>query len=126
VRAPALTREAIFDALLKKRTYATTGQRIYVEFKTTGEVGDVTVAAPSPIRYAEVIRLDRATRQYSVVVRWDSPGKLLQTRFRRDPAAVDAAMYYLRAELSEPVRGRPVRAWSSPIWLASDRASPRR
>jgi hypothetical protein len=117
VRAPALTREAVFDALLAKRTYGTTGQRVYLEFNASGDSGTVLVAAPSPIRYAEVMRLDRTTKQYSVAARWDAPGKLLQSKFR-DSAGAGAAMYYLRAELTEPVRGRAVRAWSSPIWIA--------
>ena len=117
VRAPALTREAIFDALLAKRTYATTGQRVYLAFDASGDSGTVLVAAPTPIKYAEVMRLDRATKQYSVAARWDAPGKLLQVKFR-DPAGAGAAMYYLRAELTEPVRGRPARVWSSPVWIA--------
>ncbi len=118
VRAPALTREAIFDALLAKHTYATTGQRVYLELTASGDSGTVLIAAPSAIKYAEVMRMDRATKQYSVAGRWDAPGKLLQAEFR-DPAGAGAAMYYLRAELTEPVRGRPARVWSSPVWIKS-------
>jgi hypothetical protein len=117
VRAPALSREAIFDAVRDKRTYATTGQRVYLEFSAAGGAGSVTLAAPSPIRFAEVVRLDRATKAYSVAARWNAPGKLLRASFR-DRAAGTAAMYYLRAELTEPVRGRPPRVWSSPVWVA--------
>jgi len=115
VRAPALTREAVFDALLAKQTYGTTGERIYLEFTASGSSGTVLIAAPSPIRYAEVMRLDRATKHYSVAARWDRPGKLLESKFR--DSTDGAAMYYLRAELTEPVRGRVVRVWSSPVWI---------
>ena len=117
LRAAALTRDGVFEALLAKRTYATTGVRAYLEFTAKADVGEVTLAAPSAITYAEVIRLDRESKKYSVAARWDSPSKLLQARFR-DPERGNAAMYYLRAELAERVRGRPARVWSSPVWIA--------
>ena len=69
VRAPRLTRDAIFDGIRNRSTYASTGQRLYVEFEVEGQsMGEVVslardasaiegrflVAAPRPIRFVEV------------------------------------------------------------------------
>ncbi len=50
VRAPALTREAVFDALHARRTYGTTGQRILLDFRVNGAPmgSEITLAAPLP------------------------------------------------------------------------------
>ena len=33
------------------------------------------------------------------------------------PVGASGGIYYLRAELTEEVRGRVARAWSSPVWI---------
>ncbi len=50
VRAPALTREAIFDALHARRTYGTTGQRILLDFRVNDAPmgSEIALAAPLP------------------------------------------------------------------------------
>ena len=50
VRAPELTREAIFDALHARRTYGTTGQRILLDFRVNDAPmgSEITLAAPLP------------------------------------------------------------------------------
>lgn len=130
VRAPELTREAIFDGLKSRFTYATTGERIYMDFHLAGvRMGqrtnkfsedslhcEVTLAAPTPIDYAELLMIDWTSGEYSTVRRWDKPGKLVDEKFDI-PNSFFGAMYYLRAELVDKVRDRPVRAWSSPIWV---------
>ena len=126
VRAPRLTRDAVFDALSAKATYATTGQRLYLDFAGVrmGEsgtalapiAGRVTIAAPSAIARAEVLRRDSSPGDYVVAAHWDGPGRLLQMTFTDTPRST-RTMYYLRVELTEKVRGRVVRAWSSPVWL---------
>ncbi len=127
VFAPELSREAVFDALRNRASYGTTGQRVLLEFTAAGlsmgeegeaeggVEGGVVVAAPSDIRYAEVLAYRDGEAGWSVVDRWDEPGRLLETPFS---LRVDApTTVYLRAELAEPANGRVVRAWSSPIWL---------
>jgi hypothetical protein len=132
VRAPALTRETIFDALAGKHTYATTGQRIYMDLTIagvamggTGRVrgpvsGNLTIAAPSDIATIEIVRLSDTTKAYAVAAHWENAGRLLQTTFTDSPEGA-RVMYYLRLQLKEQVRGRDVRGWSSPIWLNLDR-----
>lgn len=128
VRASPLTREAVFDALAGKHTYATTGQRMYMDVSVAGIAmgqqgtarspveGQIVVAAPSAIAHAEMMRFDAASRQYIVAAHWDNAGRLLQTTFRDSPHG-DRVMYYLRVQLQDQVRGRLVRGWTSPIWL---------
>jgi hypothetical protein len=132
VRASGLTREAIFDALAGKHTYATTGQRIYLDLTIAGVAmggtgrargpisGNVTIAAPSDIATVEILRLSDSTKAYNVAAHWDNAGRLLQTTFTDWPKGA-RAMYYLRLQLKEQVRGRDVRGWSSPVWLNLDR-----
>ena len=50
VRAPELTREAIFDGLHARRTYGTTGQRILLDFRVNDAPmgSEIALAAPLP------------------------------------------------------------------------------
>ena len=128
-KLPALG-EAIFDGLKSRFTYATTGERIYMDFQLGGvRMGQranlfnedtlncaVTIAAPAPIAFSELLMVDWGSGEYSPVKRWEKPGKLIDEKFDfpNDPFG---AMYYLRVELVDKVRERPVRAWSSPIWI---------
>lgn len=127
VFAPELTRDAVFDALRTRASYGTTGQRTLLAFSAAGFSmgqegsakgivdGEVLVAAPSDIRYVEVMAYPEGEEGWSVVDRWETPGRLLETTFA---VRVDApTTIYLRAELVEAVNGRVARAWSSPIWL---------
>jgi hypothetical protein len=130
VFAENLTREAIFDALAARRSYGSTGQRIYLEFEVGGlrmgkrgkpaqkVEGSVIVAAPAEIRFAEVMSLREGESEWRAAARWERPGRLLQATFEDLPAGVDVT-YYLRAELVESFGGRVARAWSSPVWLKS-------
>lgn len=128
VFAKDLTREAIFDALFGRRSYGSTGQRIYLEFdvggwsmgksrKVRSEVqGSVLVAAPVEIQFAEVLSLGAGESEWRVAARWERPGKLLSAKFKDKPSA-RGATYYLRTELIGEFNGRLARAWSSPVWL---------
>jgi hypothetical protein len=131
VRAPSLTRDAIFDSLLTKQCYGTTGERIILEFElngtgmgqkgtTSGEVsGTVTVAAPSDIDYAEVLAVEVGSNTWETVARWDNPGRLIEQTIH-DTIDSENKVYYLRTELKKLTNGRVARAWSSPIFLSSE------
>jgi hypothetical protein len=128
VRSARLTRGDIFEALAHKHTYGTTGQRIYMDLEIGGVnmgesgraggtvEGSLTIAAPSEIATAELIRNESPSGDYAVVRHWNNQGRLLQTRFQDTPTGRHV-MYYLRVELRERVRGRVVRGWTSPVWL---------
>ena len=128
VLAPELTREAIFDAIAARRTYATTGARLLMDFKLEdvqmgGEVdvstrkvrGRAEVFSPTRMRYAEVVGVDEKG-EWTTVMRWDELDLELQQTFDfRRPEEWGA--YYLRVELEDQLDGRPVRGWTSPIWV---------
>jgi len=128
VIAPELTREAVFDAILARHTYATTGARILLDInvagvamgqstRATGDVsGSVSVVAPGDIAYAEVIMNVRGTPEWRPIARWDDPGKMLTDTFLVS-VGDGAATIYLRCELKQLVNGRVARAWSSPVWI---------
>ncbi len=126
VRAPELTRPAVFDALRSRQSWGTTGERIIVDL-TWGNVrmgekasaGDaagevkVSVVAPRPVAYVELMRFDPQLG-WDVAARWDQPGRSLQVSVE-SIATEPGAVIYLRAELEGTTGGRVARAWSSPI-----------
>ncbi len=130
VFAPTLTRESVFDALAARRTYGTTGERYFMELTLAGGRmgeavvaappwgGTILVAAPGPMRFVEIVGCFDGAPEFSPVARWDAPGRLLESSYKA-PAGVKQGVLYARAELMEPVRGRPARAWSSPIWVTA-------
>jgi len=131
VFAKELTREAIFDALTARRTIATNGTRVLIDFRINGRpVGEeiesdeppviaARVAAPCPIMHATVIRNGEVLRKFA-------PGEdSLRFEFRDDSAPPGESYYYLKVVLEgesprlpsnlAPARGNL--AWSSPIWV---------
>lgn len=128
VRAAALERGAVFDAIRDRRTYATTGRRIYMEFEVAetamGGVGtarsdlsgEILVAAAEPLELVQVMRFEDAETGWQVEKEWRNMGRLLADRFT-DRVDSPEVIYYLRAGVAKPTGGRAVRAWSSPIWL---------
>lgn len=139
VYAPALTREAIFDALLARRTYATTGERILLEFAVNGvPMGqeatvpesaaprEVTgwVAGTAPITELVLVRdgeeIHRETRPVAAAPAAapgePSSGDPRQATFRYADRAplpkTGASYYYLRVTQADGNL-----AWSSPVWI---------
>ncbi len=136
VWAPELTREAAFDAIRDRRTYGTTGSRIYLEFTVNGEPmgGETTIAAGQPVavrvealgtgplRWIHVLRadLDQPDAGFSVVHQEWFPGSSAPLDFSLDwtddnPPA--RAIYYARVRQRDLVHGRVAQAWSSPVWV---------
>lgn len=124
VQARELTRDAIFDALKAKRTYATTGARILLDFRLNGKypMGSEAKLAPTekhtfaisvkgtaPVDRVEVIS------QGATIASLDTGKKLDLELTWTDPrpdAPVDDCYYYVRVRQTD---GNC--AWSSPIWI---------
>ena len=138
VWAPALTREAAFDAIRNRRTYGSTGSRIYLEFAVNGEDmgGETTVTAGQPVRvrvealgtgplrWIHLLRadLDRPEAGFSVVHQEWFPGNGAPLDFRldwTDDAPPARAIYYVRVRQRDLVHGRVAQAWSSPVWVTT-------
>ena len=124
VWAPELTREAIFDALVQRRCYGTTGVRIILSFTLNGQpMGGILESRRNRPReiYAYIRGTDAIDRVE--VVR---NGEVVKTRRPRSRSEKDVcqltwkdvtqlaenAYYYIRA-----IQVDGERAWSSPIWV---------
>lgn len=130
VRTTTLTREAIFDALQQRQCYATTGERILVEFSIDG-IGQGQEAT-RPAQTALPIRLDVWGTEPLLRV------EILRYRFGRDTAFIPIYSAYPQAALDHNVALEqpletpcvyyaritqaplewPGIAWTSPIWIS--------
>lgn len=131
VRAPRLSREAIFDGLFARRTYATTGAKILLDFEASGIPmgGSGIRKSPLQIRVAAVgtDQIDEVTivaypngvGKFHRVMSWN-PGS---SRFEGHVEAefTGEKLYYVRVKQTQRIRGIDVMAWSSPIWVRSPR-----
>ena len=130
VWAERLDRETIFNALANRQTYATTGQRIYLDFRVNGSVAGTRVSAGGPprielevhgtddIAWVELVAFDRGQRGYSVLKRWTPAGAQLRESVT-DEGYSGRSFYYVRLRQRGLVEHRAVMAWSSPIWIES-------
>jgi hypothetical protein len=131
VRAPALTRNDIFQALYDRATYATTGARIILDFKLDqtpmGQVAEVD-APPSlhiraigtdVIERVELLKHQAPLQEFAVLKDWH-PDSLAFEADYRDTDFQPGAVYYTRLTQKKPVRNRPAMAWSSPVWTRED------
>ncbi|MFO7900717.1 MAG: DUF3604 domain-containing protein [Planctomycetota bacterium] len=144
VRAPELTREALFDAIRRRHCYATTGERILIEFSIDDiEMGQCGQTAPGQrvdvslrvwatdlLLKVEILRFRFGvdTRFSPLVSEAPRPHKKRHTHLASGPRqeSMDAAyqledeithpcMYYARV-VQEPLEW-PAMAWTSPIWI---------
>lgn len=115
----SLTREAVFEAMRSRRTYATTGQRILLHFSIEdAPMGSelVTKSKPrlrievngtAPIALVDIIRGNRRIHrvhgrgQMDLSIDWTDPAPL-----------PDETWYYIRVTQEDFTLG-----WTSPIWV---------
>jgi hypothetical protein len=126
--APALTREAIFDALYQRRTYGTTGARILLDFRVNEEPmgGETTVGGTPRLRLeahgtdviesVEILRYSERDGGFRIIYELH-PNAFDFEWFGTDDGFRDDSIYYLRLRQRGTIRGRIVMAWSSPIWV---------
>jgi len=131
VSASGLTREEVFDALYQRRTYGTTGARIFLSFRINGKMmGQRVKANGSPqlsieahgtdaFERIEVLRFCQADGVFRVIFSLTpNTSDLLWTS--RDENFHEDSIYYVRLLQRGLVRGRVAMAWSSPIWVYTD------
>ncbi|MEP7365020.1 MAG: DUF3604 domain-containing protein [Acidobacteriota bacterium] len=139
IYATELTRPALFEAIRKRRCYATTGEPITVDFRVNGQLmGSEIAATDGPVVEGAV---EGTAKLISVEVVKFSGGQY-QTVYRapldankskvwwRDPQFTGDAFYYLRVtqEASPGIQRRyssmqpnpfpSEMAWSSPVWVS--------
>jgi hypothetical protein len=119
VLAPSLTRENIFDGLYNRRCYATTGIRLYMDWRMDGHLmgseislerghsinHELTISATNAIASVEIIRNDRTEKIFNYTGEYfiRLEGKLLFS---------DDGWAYVR--ITQIDRHM---AWSSPVWI---------
>jgi len=123
VLAEALTREAIWDAMNARRTYATTGVPILARWTVNGhEMGQEGRLRGDQVRFSAEIHATAPIERVEVI----ADGKVV---WRHHPDAYDvtfddeelppppsqAGYYYLRLRQHDGHR-----AWLSPVWLDRD------
>jgi uncharacterized protein DUF3604 len=120
VLAPELTREAIFEAIAARRTFATTGVKLRMGFRINGSLMGSEIESDAPpqlhidivspemdIRWVEVVRSNETI--------YREGGVSLQTFFTytdEDCPVGEEVWYYLRVVLDDNNMG-----WTSPIWV---------
>jgi len=118
VFAPELTREAIFDALKRRRCYATSGERIFLDFRVNGHLMGEQFETGEELHLT--VNAVGAHRIWTI--EFISNGKTIHTEKRRKrevscelrlPPPEGESYYYVRIHQS-----RGEMAWSSPIWVA--------
>jgi hypothetical protein len=127
IRAPELTRNAVFQALYDRRTYGTTGAKILLDFTVGGAPmgstlrlagaphAEVGVVGTANLEWVELLRHQPPTAGFQVVKRWQPRGMEFVGDFV-DLEGLPGAIYYVRVRQTNLIRGLPVMAWSSPVW----------
>ncbi len=127
VMAADLSRDAVWRAIDERRTYATTGERIILDFSVNGKpMGSLIEPATEIDIKIKALGTDTIKELIVLGYDWQTEEWLRVVEIHPDRAFVEVqkvlpsrspAMYYVRLEQVSPVNGRPVRAWSSPIWV---------
>ncbi len=124
VRAARCERHAIWDAVMSRRTYATTGTRIILDVTANGhpsgseiEIDEtprisITAHACARIERIDLIRNDRALAAWR-------PNALDATLEFEDASPLPEAAYYVRLRQTDGEF-----AWSTPIWITCRAGSP--
>ncbi|MDK2970612.1 MAG: hypothetical protein PWP23_367 [Candidatus Sumerlaeota bacterium] len=120
VLAPNLSREAIFDALRRRRTYATTGIKPRLDFRVNGHLmgEEITLAPGENVRVSVNVTGDVELKTLEIVRNneiWHTyGGEGWQSRYSvvDDEVPAGTSWYYLRVEFESGDM-----AWSSPVWV---------
>lgn len=126
ILAPELTRDALFDALLSRHTYATTHGDIILHFFGDGEMqGSVLSARTSVTLSGEIVSKSGAISLVELVgdgepaARWE-PDQASSLRFeRKERIGARPHFFYVIVTLDNGHQ-----AWSSPIWVSYPAPTP--
>ena len=119
ILAPELTRDALFDALLNRHTYATTHGDIILHFFADGEMQGTVLSARDSVELSGeiesksgAISLVELVDNGEAVARWE-PEQASSLRFESmEQIGEEPHFFYVRVTLDNRHQ-----AWSSPIWV---------
>ena len=132
VWAEELTREGIFDALRQRHCYATTGERILMDFAVDGiGMGDAArraigsrltirlrVWGTDALLRVEVLRYRFGQDSGFVPILAEAPRpEAWDAEYELEDTFTGDCMYYARV-VQEPLQW-PAMAWTSPVWVDS-------
>lgn len=118
VHAEGLTKEAVFQGIYHRRTYATTGERIVVRFEAGGDPmgGETRVSGPVDVSASVAgtgrIALVRIVKNGRIVYSVDPRSDAASFDFVDPEGAPEGAYYYL-----DLVQADGEKAVSSPVWV---------
>jgi hypothetical protein len=122
VYAEELTREALWRAFFERRTYATNGSRMAVDFTVNGTPmgGELSAAPSDPLAFRMWGRLDGLLDRVELVRNTETIQRFVIGRNRvpefefehEEPAPSEPTAYYMRV-LQEDGGA----AWTSPVWV---------
>ena len=125
-----LDRDNLFNALLNRHTYATTGQRILLRFRINNNIMgsriqvapqsnlkmEIEVIGTDDIKYVQVIQYDGYA--WTVLNEFHPDGRQFTGEFTIKQINGDR-IYYVRLQQKNNIGNRKVMAWSSPIWITT-------
>ncbi len=118
ILAKELTREALFDAMKKRRVYATSGVKMRLVFEVSGammgeEISVETypeirmeVESPLDVRWIEIVRNNETVYCYG--------GEGYRTRFTWRESEITGGKYYYYARI---ITEDGNMGWTSPVWV---------
>ncbi len=118
VYAGALDRDSVFQGIYQRRTYATTGERIVLDFRVNGEpMGGVIRAGADPVIRVAAIGTDalksvRIVKNGSILHTFDPGGDTAALEFIDRTGAAPGDYYYL-----DLVQQDGEKAIASPVWV---------
>ncbi len=118
VLAPELTKEALFDAMKRRRTYATSGNKPRLDFRVNDHMmGEEIQADGSVLITAQVIARERlrwlqVIKDNELWYEYGGEGYISRFTVRDNDIEPGTHWYYLRV-----IFDGPDMAWSSPIWV---------
>jgi hypothetical protein len=126
ILAPELTRDALFDALLSRHSYATTHGDIILHFFGDGEMQGAMLSPRSSVELNGQIEIESGAISLVELVdngevagTWE-PGQDRSLRFERtEEVGEEPHFFYVRVTLKNGHQ-----AWSSPIWVNFPGATP--
>jgi len=124
-----LDRQSIFDSIMERHTYATTGQRILLDFTINNELmGSKLCINPDSSIQISIKVVGTETISWFEIVKYDGLGWTTPYRIEPDSRKVSFqvtldninqdCLFYVRLQQTNIVGNRRVMAWSSPIWVA--------
>jgi hypothetical protein len=137
VYAKGLTRDSIFNAIKARRTYATTGERIILNFNLNGypmgsEVElekeqkpkiSVKVRGTDLIDFVEILKWDFVEGEFDkdnhpmFEAIFHKKINAMEVNFKIiDDNIINDCLYYVRLKQAQTIRENEAWAWSSPIW----------